>query len=448
MSLGKPNVRVRIAPAGVRAATCRPGTPAPNVDHMFLPHRLFLAATAVAAVHLVDDNFLQPPDGTSAADHWVSGFVPLGIVAISVWLYAHVRAGLRGLLALAMGLFAIIIGGFEAGYYTYEIGPSGDDFTGLLALPAGLLLLGVGAVELWSSRRATPNPWWRYSRRLVLGVVGAGALYQFFLPVGVAYMATHTAQAGVPAPDLGAAHEDVTLTTSDGLSLEGWYVPSRNGAAVLVFAGRTNTQNEARLLVEHGYGVLIIDRRGEGASDGAGNMFGWGGERDIFAALDFLSDRPDVDPDRIGGLGLSVGGELMLQAAAVDDRLAAVVTEGAGTRTLAEELEEYDGAELAFALPLLAIKTAAVAVFSNSAPPPKLTDLVQRISPTPTLFIWASELSASERMNPTYHRLAGPDASIWELDDAPHVRALNTHPAEYEDRVIGFFDTALSVSRR
>ena len=49
-------------------------------------------------------------------------------------------------------------------------------------------------------------------------------------------------------------------------------------------------------------------------------MSGWGGERDIFAALDFLEDRPDVDPNRIGGLGLSVGGELMLQAAAEDER--------------------------------------------------------------------------------------------------------------------------------
>jgi hypothetical protein len=412
------------------------------------PHPLFLIATAVVAVHLVDDNFLQPANGTSASDHLVSGLVPLGILAIGAWRYSKVRAGARALIALATGLFAVIVGGFEAGYYTYEVGPTGDDYSGLLALPAGLLLLGVGVVELWGSRRHTPNPWWRYSRRVVLGVVGAGALYQFFLPVGVAYLATHAAHAKVPAPDLGAAHEEVTLRTSDGLSLEGWYVPSRNGAAVIVFAGRTSTQNEARLLVEHGYGVLIFDRRGEGASDGDGNMFGWGGERDIFAALDFLAERPDVDPERIGGLGLSVGGELMLQAAAADDRLAAVVTEGAGTRTLAEELEEYDGAQLALGLPLLAVKSAAVAVFSNTAPPPKLTDVIPSIAPRPTLFIWASTLSQVERMNPTYHRLAGPQASIWELDDAPHVRALETHPEEYERRVIGFFDETLSGPRR
>jgi hypothetical protein len=222
-------------------------------------------------------------------------------------------------------------------------------------------------------------------------------------------------------------------------------VPSTNGAAVIAFPSRKpGTQAETRMLVEHGYGVLLVDRRGEGASQGDGNMFGWGGERDIIAALDYLEQRPDVEPGRIGGLGLSVGGELMLQAAAEDTRLAAVVTEGADTRSLAEELEEYDGTELAAMLPFAVVKTAAVAVFSNGMPPPKLTDLVPEIAPRPSLLIWASTLSDIERMNPTYHRRAGPNSSIWELDDAKHVRGLATHPEQYEKRVVGFFDTALS----
>ena len=84
----------------------------------------------------------------------------------------------------------------------------------------------------------------------------------------------------------------MTLTTSDGLELEGWYVPSQNGAAVIVFPGRQRSQHHARMLVEHGYGVLLFDRRGEGASEGAGNMFGWGGERDIFAASTSSSHGP------------------------------------------------------------------------------------------------------------------------------------------------------------
>jgi X-Pro dipeptidyl-peptidase (S15 family) len=64
------------------------------------------------------------------------------------------------------------------------------------------------------------------------------------------------------------------------------------------------------MLVRHGYGVLLFDRRGEGESEGDWNVFGWQGERDLYAAAGFLRSRDDVDPERIGGIGRSVGGEM------------------------------------------------------------------------------------------------------------------------------------------
>ena len=87
------------------------------------------------------------------------------------------------------------------------------------------------------------------------------------------------------------------------------------------------------MLARHGYGVLLFDRRGEGESEGEPNSWGWGGEADIKAAIAYLQHRPDVDPDRIGGIGLSVGGEMMIEAAAETDELAAVVSDGAGARS-------------------------------------------------------------------------------------------------------------------
>jgi pimeloyl-ACP methyl ester carboxylesterase len=58
--------------------------------------------------------------------------------------------------------------------------------------------------------------------------------------------------------------------------------------------------------------VLLVDNRGHGASEGDPNAFGWDHETDVNAALDYLTTRADVDADRIGGLGLSVGGETLL----------------------------------------------------------------------------------------------------------------------------------------
>jgi len=58
------------------------------------------------------------------------------------------------------------------------------------------------------------------------------------------------------------------------------------------------------MLVRHGYGVLLFDRRGEGASDGDPNVFGWKGERDLHAAVSFLRSRPDAGKGpRSPGLG-------------------------------------------------------------------------------------------------------------------------------------------------
>jgi dienelactone hydrolase len=51
-------------------------------------------------------------------------------------------------------------------------------------------------------------------------------------------------------------------------------------------------------------------------SEGEPDSWGWGGTKDVKAAVAYLERRPDVEPGRIGGLGLSVGGEMMLEAAA------------------------------------------------------------------------------------------------------------------------------------
>ena len=258
--------------------------------------------------------------------------------------------------------------------------------------------------------------------------------------VGYAYVAVHVARSEVPADRLGMAHEDVRFTTSDGLELEGWYIPSRNGAAVIAFAGRKAPQPQARMLARHGYGVLLFDRRGEGASDGDPNSWGWGGDRDVKAAIAWLRRRPDVDPDRIGGIGLSVGGELLLETAAETDDLAAIVSDGAGPRAYAEDMDRPGaGVDLAIGS---AIKTAAVAVFANEAPPSNLRTLAGRIT-EPVLLIAAPNSPNGEELNRGYHAALHGPKTLWEIPEAEHTGGLAARPAEYEQRVLGFFDRTL-----
>jgi fermentation-respiration switch protein FrsA (DUF1100 family) len=392
---------------------------------------------------VLDDSFLEPSSGVSPLDHLVSSGLPLALLCTLIVLYDRLSAGLRGSVLLALGLFAVVMGLGEAGYYTVVAGPSGDDFTGLLAVPAGALLGSLGAAVLWRSRRKDGPPARRIVRRLLLTLAALAAGYIVLFPLSLAYVFTHSARAHVPQARLGAAYENVTFTARDGVTLRGWYIPSQNGAAVIVAPGRTGSQRPARMLARHGYGVLLFDRRGEGDSDGDPNEFGWNADRDLEGAVKFLRHRADVDRGRIGGLGLSVGAETLLQYAAESDELQAVVSDGAGARSLREDLARPGSGKWG-EIPTSVVITLATALFANQLPPPNLKDLVPRIAPRPILFIYGEhDQSNVIDLTPVYYRAARAPKAVWMVPDAPHTDGITTHPGAYERHVLRFLDAAL-----
>jgi uncharacterized protein len=403
------------------------------------------SSLALMALHVVDDSFLQPQPGTSATDHLVSGLVPLALLAAAALLYPRLRGGARSAVALLAGVFGVVFGS-EAIAYTARVGPSGDDFSGFLSLAAGATLVGVGLVTLVRTRR-TDGGLLRKSLRRGAWAIGAYLVASaLLLPIGAAYVFTHVARTPVEDIDLGTDRvEEVAFTTDDDLKLEGSYVPSRNGAAVIVAFGRKGSQKQARMLVRHGYGVLIFDRRGEGESDGDPNAYAWNeGVKDLDAAVAFVARRPDVDPRRIGALGLSVGGESLLQAAARNEAFRAVVSEGASTRS-SGELASVPGTSV----PVIfgtAMTTLGTAVFSDAQPPPHLIDLVDEIAPRGVFFIHSHDGTAGEerRFNPAFYREAGAPKQIWEVPDSGHVGGIDARPREYEARVTAFFDRHLA----
>jgi pimeloyl-ACP methyl ester carboxylesterase len=227
----------------------------------------------------------------------------------------------------------------------------------------------------------------------------------------------------------------------DGLALRARYVSSRNGAAVIVFPGSASRAPQARVLVRHGYGVLMLDMRGYGQSDGDPNAFGWGATKDVDAGVAFLKRRDDVKTGRIGGLGFSVGGELLLEAAAGNPALRAVVSEGAGERSVRETLTR--GVRAVLVLPMEAATTAAVAVLSGDLPPPSLPHVVARIAPRQIMLIYAGRGTGGEDLQPSYYAAAGQPKTLWRIAEARHTGGLAARPRAYERRVIAFFDQAL-----
>ena len=128
---------------------------------------------------------------------------------------------------------------------------------------------------------------------------------------------------------------DVSFKTEDGLTLHGWFIPARNrdtdtpAPAVLHAHGNAgNIKNHdafSRFIADHAMHVLVFDYRGYGRSDDAPinrhTLL-----TDARAAYEFLRARPDVDPERIGVYGMSLGGQPALQLAAREPDIRAVAT--------------------------------------------------------------------------------------------------------------------------
>ena len=206
---------------------------------------------------------------------------------------------------------------------------------GAVALLAGVVLVVGGSTILLHTRRG----WRRFAvvpLVLVFVYVCAWTLVQAVAATNAPHMPV-----AIAAGSFDSSAEDVTFETRDHVTLSGWFIPSRNGAAVVVADGagstRASVRAQAEVLARHGFGVLAFDARGHGRSEGRAMDFGWYGDEDVDAAVAFVRGRPGADANRIGAVGLSMGGEEVIGAAATNPGIRAVVAEGATARTRSDK---------------------------------------------------------------------------------------------------------------
>ncbi len=406
--------------------------------------RLLLVCTGAIVAYLVLDYLVFVRPGVSRVDHVLAVFLSVALLGLAADLWPQLPAGLRASLSLVVGTVALVSGAMCAARARVE-GLSPASLSGVLPLVAGVVLVGLGVWLVWTSRKRGGELGWTLVRRALIALGALLFVYWVVLPLSMAIVATELPRRPVEAVDLGRPYETVTLTTRDGLELAAWYVPSLNRGAVITFP-RAWTVEQARMLVRNGYGVLMVDPRGYGESQGDPNAYGWGSVKDIDAAVAWLRRRPDVQRRRIGGLGLSMGGEQMIEAAARNLGLKAVVSEGAGIRSVLESFARRGPSALEKALqfPQDLAQTVSVWLLGNEAVPPALQDAAAGISPRPVFFIYGEDGQEVEKaVNPVYYDAALPPKAIWEVPGSGHTGGIEAQPVEYEQRVIDFFDRTL-----
>jgi dienelactone hydrolase len=363
-------------------------------------------------------------------------------------MIAAVGESPRTLVAATVSAIAGVLGtavGAGVGIrHLMKTGPTLITGFGLLLLVMGLALVVFAVTIAWRT-------WHRWQRLWLLPVslLALTLMWSTALAVMFAYAPRSALGSATPA-DRGLTYRDVTFSTSDRVELSAWYVPATNGAGVVLMPGagstRTAILGQAVVLARHGYGALLVDPRGQGRSGGHAMDIGWYGDRDVPAAVAFLRRQSGIDPSRVAVLGLSMGGEEAVGAAAADPSIRAVVAEGATTRTAADKAGWLPGGLPGAITRGIDWLTYGIAdVLSPASSPTPLHDAIARAHNTPFLLITAGTV-ADETRAATYFRTAAPDrVQVWNVPGAAHTGGLAARPQEWSARVTAFLDQALGL---
>ncbi|HXX43860.1 MAG TPA: alpha/beta hydrolase [Candidatus Acidoferrales bacterium] len=247
----------------------------------------------------------------------------------------------------------------------------------------------------------------------------------------------------------GAAKEDFVVRAPDGAELRGWKVrpPAPTGDWVLLFHGisdnRTGVLGHAQFLLRRGYSVVMMDSRAHGKSGGDMVTYGWKERYDTVAIVNALYSAENVR--HLDALGVSMGGAIALQSAAVEPRIESVVAEDPFAN-LRKVSYDYAGLHVSPLLGMTLFRPAAITALAalekaggfdpNEVSPEKAV----AARPFPLLLICGTRdrTIPCRHAEQIYRAAAGPK-DLWIVDGAEHASALGHAPEEYENRVIQFF---------
>jgi len=249
--------------------------------------------------------------------------------------------------------------------------------------------------------------------------------------------------------DYNLPYEDVTVISADGLKLVGWFVPSQTGAVIIMQHGYKSTRqellNEAEMMYRHGYGILLTTIRAHDYSEGESITFGMREVNDMDAWYQYLLTRNDVDKDKIGMLGNSFGGMLVIQYASKNKHIKAVVADCAFSSlndTVETSVNYFTNLPAFPFAPLIVLWAEQETGFKLEEV--DATNWIKDISPRPVFLMQGgADVVISPNSGQRLYDAAGEPKEFWFEPSLGHVDFDSDMPVEFENRVSQFFDKYL-----
>jgi pimeloyl-ACP methyl ester carboxylesterase len=276
---------------------------------------------------------------------------------------------------------------------------------------------------------------------LFLGYIGVGLLVVLWMT------SPRRKSPGVTPASVGLGYKEVDFWSTDGVRLRSWWVPAEGSSlAVVLIPGWGGYKFDEHLLqtipVYHraGYGVLLLDLRAQGESDGARRTLGYREVRDVRGALAWLQ-RQGYALDQVVLHGWSMGGATALRAAP-GTGVAAVVEE-AGYADLPLLLRGKLPEFVHFGGLLEPAILLAGRLFPDFDPwdvVPKKEAATLSDEGIPLFIIHSTGDEIVPYEQAKILAAACPAASVWKLEGYGHVAA-HEHP-EYAQRLRAFLDAS------
>ena len=163
---------------------------------------------------------------------------------------------------------------------------------------------------------------------VLLAGYGLLVAFVYFMQGRMLYLPDVPSRALTNTPtDIGLDYQDVSIETTDGVALHGWFISGQSSEVLLFFHGNAGNISHRlasiKQFVDLGLSILIIDYRGYGQS--AGKITEKGIYRDADAAWRYLTENRGIASSNIVIFGRSLGASVASRQAAQQRPLALVV---------------------------------------------------------------------------------------------------------------------------
>ncbi len=297
----------------------------------------------------------------------------------------------------------------------------------------------------------------RGPRRLAIAGAGLAGILLGGFPVWAAHRILYPVHAQ-PLPhglegsltlENGVAANYVEFDGRGGERLSGWFVPPPAEVAtpwpvVLLVYGYGGYKEQmagyAQFVHDAGFASFMFDMRGSGLLRDKAVTLGYKERWDMLDAARYLRTRDDVDPNRMGALGVSMGGATALLAAEADPAIRAIVADSAYARLqdmVRPGLRTFIGTPAMLFAPLIVrFAEMMLGIKSNQVQP---AVSASKLGNRALFVIHGADdpLTNPESATEIFRAASGP-RELWVVPDCGHALGPAVSPDEYKARITNF----------